>query len=354
MDVFTEKEIVELISKHTGISIHLVKRENYQSNGLATQIDGDIQLYFADELKIICKIQTKNFYEKLGARIDPDKSKGILDLWLDAPHRMKNHHKKEAQIYANITPAVKEYLPHFYGGYFDDYRSVILIKYIEDEDITNITNEEAAVDFLTSLHSLYYENIELCRKTGTYITSMHDYSDSKKVYLQLVECIETNYAGIYDEYLCDAKIFAKNIEDIYTEIVNHGRTLCHGDFAHVNMKRANGGQLQIYDWETSCYINPEYDVIALLVRSKGNITDEYILSVLKRYFFQSKIRTDVKNFQKCLLINLHMQFWYGYAWILPMLIGKEIRSSNGLLPEMDNLMHLFKFLKNNNLNMVLQ
>ena len=353
MTIFTEKEIVELISKFTNVPAHLVKRMSYQSNGLATQIDGDIQLYCADEQKIICKIQTKDFYEKLGANIDSDKSKGILGLWLDAPHRMKNHHKKEAQIYANINPVVKEYLPYFYGGHFDDDRSVIFIKYIEDEADSNASNEESAVDFLTSLHSLYYEDVELCRETGTYITTMRDYSDSKKVYLQLVECIKTNYAGVYDEYLHDAKIFAENIEDIYKEIVKYGRTLCHGDFAHVNMKRANGGQLQIYDWETSCYINPEYDVIALLVRSNGNLTDQHIISVLRRYYRNSIIRTDKTEFQKCLLINLHMQFWYGYAWILPMLIGKEIKSSNGLLPEMDNLIYLFQFLKRKDLSLLI-
>jgi len=165
--------------------------------------------------------------------------------------------------------------------------------------------------------------------------------------LRLIDYVKEHYAGVYDEYLHDVEKFTNDIESAFTKIVKYGRTLCHGDFAHVNRIKTKSGGLKIYDWETSCYINPEYDAIAYLVRSAHILNDEYIASVLGEYFKRSTVRRKLDDYQECLMINLHMQFFYGYAWILPMFVGVESKEAGSfkLWFEMDNFMRLYNFLK---------
>lgn len=342
---FTEHEVIKIIAKLINVNPSLVKKEIFQNGGLATQIDGDISLYRADSLKIISKTRTTGFYSKIGERVDSDRSRGIFELWIDAPHRIKNNHKRESHIYENIDSKFKENLPMYYGNSCDEEQGIIFLEYLENNEDINEFDTKSSINFIASLHKFYYENEEQCNNMDIYIQSSDDFLESKSVYLKLIDCIQNHYTD-YEKYLCDLKTFVNKIEDLFLEIVKYGRTFCHGDFCHANMIK-NNGELKFFDWEAAGYFNPEFDVVTFLARSANTLSDKYIINVLGEYYNKNHNRNDKKDYQRSLLINLHLVFLYGYSWILSMFI--EVENKDFVRFEMSKFIHLYDFLKNKDL-----
>jgi thiamine kinase-like enzyme len=162
--------------------------------------------------------------------------------------------------------------------------------------------------------------------------------------IKLVNYIELFDSSFPKEILKDTREYLNNFEAFYSKMSSCGRTLCHGDFAYVNMK-INKGQLKLFDWELAGYYNPEHDLIHFLLNGKSSLLDDaYIINVIKTYYCYSKFRKYKPEYQDIMLMNLHLVFLSCLSWIF------ILKSDYYIVPKVKrNFIVLNRFLKQNNL-----
>ncbi|MDR2532350.1 MAG: hypothetical protein LBC82_05865 [Oscillospiraceae bacterium] len=336
-----EDELIEILSNVFNISYELISKEPFEGNGLNSWSGGGVSLFNVNSRYVICKIRTSSMHENIGLQIDPDGKEEFLDLWLTSPHSIKMSLMKEINIYKELEENLKKHIPNFYGSYSHSNCCVLFMGYIENNLKHNPMSYESEMSFLASLHNAYFEKESLCQTMGVFIPTIDYYKQSKSIYAKLIHCVEKNFP-CYNEFLRDTKDFANSIDDNYIEIINYGRTLCHGDYAHVNMIKTKEC-LKVYDWEHSSFYNPEFDLIQFLTRHSTDINHDYIVEVLKTYYHKISFRKSKSDFHNCLLLNSHLLFLTTMSWVMLML--KE----NFPTVEINNFLFLYNFLKRHKL-----
>jgi len=347
LSIFKEKELLELLSYTFKVGYGDISKEVFFNNGLLNRISGgDIYLYNVNSKKVICKIITNNVYEKIGEQLDPDGKEGLLDLWIKSQHRIKNSFMLEDKVYTKIDSLFYENIPDYYGSFSDKNRGVIFIEYIEDSNETINMNDEK-IKFLSFLHNHYFEKESLCRSIGVYTPTIDVYKHSSETYLRLLHCIGKYFPMFPKTVLNDLKYFINNIDDQYRQMVNYGRSLCHGDYSHGNIKISNG-KLKVFDWEGACFFNPEFDLLRFVSDISVDVTDDYLIYVMREYYKNAPYRKEKKEFQNCLILNSQLQFLDSLSWIL---LLRRFDNKDNILPKSCQIyLHIYYFLRKYNFN----
>ena len=303
---------------------------------------GSIHLYALGSKKIISKFTSIHTIKRFGKILTAQIGDEYMDMWFKAYPMffLKDSYIREVCIYEGLDKKLECYLPKYYGSYWDDEHCYTFSEYIENTNEEKENNIESEITFISTLHNLYFDKEDVSRKIGAYVQSAIDFENSKELIRVWLERIKLDYPLFPDDIMNEFMLSLYNFKILYEETLKYGRTLCHGDFSHKNMKMSPT-QIKVFDWEFASFCNPEFDIVNYLVRMHERINDIFIENILQRYKQKVNFRNSFNELVECLKMNAVFYFFVRF-------IGSMLRNSRSkpdrFLIEVDNFITLYRFL----------
>ena len=220
-----------------------------------------------------------------------------------------NSHRREIGIYKGIDKNLAKNMIKFRGSFITFPKTYnLLFDYynVSDEKLT-LEMVKRIIDEILLFHVFYYNDIESAEELGLNIYTPSDYKRAKKCIYGLYNLRHDENVKMYGEKKDEEiKSFIKNIDKIMTEFSWH-RSFTHNDFSSRNMF-FDKKKVLFYDFELSCYQNPEHDLIELLMYDLGNFTDREIKELIEYYkqgLERNGIRISDKDYKKLLDYNAY-------------------------------------------------
>ena len=172
----------------------------------------------------------------------------------------------------------------------------------------NLSSAKRMLDAIFDFHSLYYGDISSAQKMQLNIYSGKDYQKSKKIISELYHSRHDDNIRRYGKKN-DQKIgaFIDDIEETMDKYKDH-RTFTHNDFSTRNCF-IDDKQVKFFDYELSCYQNPEHDLIEFLMYDLDSFTNTEVKKLLdyygKKIKSHSKMKVSDSEYQELLKINAY-------------------------------------------------
>lgn len=267
-----------------------------------------LKVFFADGSTRELALKTKSQQTLVNGIMLLTKKSPKLRLNLILNHKIfgyNNSHRREISIYENIDKSLADnitpYLGYYTTGLPRTYNLLLDYCKFKEEKLT-VTAVMRILDKILDFHTLYYGDINKAQKMGLNIYSPQDYRRAKKCIYELYNSRHNENIKLYGEKK-DKEIneYINNIDKIADKYLSH-RTFTHNDFSTRNIfydKR----RVLFYDFELSCYQNPEHDLIEFLMYDLGNFTDDEVKKIIgyyKRGLKRGGIYPGDKEFNKLL------------------------------------------------------
>lgn len=310
----TKKELISVIAQYFGKDEELLRLLPINVSGsMSCQIeeglDGSIfRLQFTDSGKtIIVKMKNNSFIANVGETMNYTNSQKFRNNYLNGYGLFytRDCFCREKYIYTLLDKSLIRYVPKYYGSI--DVSDQECLHLMEDIDIIqNPVNNDYVSDFLSDLHSVYYNDFSSAKSMIVNMPMVEDYRQGVLLSRDLFDNIKNIYLDFPRDILESIRLFYEAPNQMYKQLLSFPRTICHGDFAIRNISFLKN-QLAVYDWELSTFNNPEFDLVSFLTFYPDDLTEAIVDSVLKGYYEKMKkkrcvtrIEYDVK---KALLFN---------------------------------------------------
>lgn len=142
---------------------------------------------------------------------------------------------------------------------------------------------------------------------GLNIYTPADYKRTKNCIAELYNSRHTENLKLYGEKQDQAiNHYINNIDRIMQTYKDH-RTFTHNDFSTRNTFLAKN-QVLFYDFELSCFQNPEHDLIEFLMYDLGSFTDQEtkkLIDYYKKGLTKNNIVISNEEYKKLLICNAY-------------------------------------------------
>ena len=231
-----------------------------------------------------------------------------LDLLLN--HKVfgyNDSHRREISIYKKIDKSLIDNMICYEGSFvtFPKTYNLLFDYYNENPKKLSLGFAKKIMDTLLKFHIFYYNDIDNAKKLGLNIYTPNDYKNTKKCIYGLYNSRHNENVKLYgdkkDREICG---YINNIDKIMAEYSWH-RSFTHNDFSTRNMF-FDRGRVLFYDFELSCYQNPEHDLIEFLMYDLGSFTDKEVKELIEYYkcgLKQGGVDISDEDFNKLLTFN---------------------------------------------------
>lgn len=246
---------------------------------------------------------------------------GILILSKKSPklrlNLIKNHktfsyndsHRREVSVYQNIDNSLSDYLIKYHGSFtsFPKTYNLLFDYYNITNNKLSLENAEKLLSGILAFHSFYYNDIKSAKKMGLNVYTPADYKHTKNCIYELYNSRHTENLKLYGEKQDQAiNHYIDNIDRIMQTYKDH-RTFTHNDFSTRNTFLAKN-QVLFYDFELSCFQNPEHDLIEFLMYDLSNFTDQEtkkLIDYYKKGLTKNNIVISNEEYKKLLIYNAY-------------------------------------------------
>lgn len=190
---------------------------------------------------------------------------------------------RENIFYKNIDPSLKEYLVDLYW-HIGDQSGVHFLAMEEVKGTKPKTSDyPKIIDAITDFHAKYYNKKSCVEKLHLNNYTENDYRKASNTLLRMWRMFDAENDVIFTTTEIETiEYFIKNIGEEYAKLPQKHKTLTHNDFTTRNIIMRDG-KVVILDWEMACWQNPEHDLIELLCCDLGNMSNQDILDITKKY-----------------------------------------------------------------------
>ena len=193
-------------------------------------------------------------------------------------------HSREIGIYEKIDKTLAKNIIRFRGSFVTFPKTYnLLFDYYEGETKKlTLKLAKKVLDEILMFHIFYYGKVEDAKTLGLNIYTSNDYKRAKK-------CIYGLYNSRHDENVKmygkkrdeEIRNYIESIDKIMAEFSSH-RSFTHNDFSTRNMFFCKN-KILLYDFELSCFQNPEHDLIEFLMYDLGSFTDDEVKELIYYY-----------------------------------------------------------------------
>ena len=314
-----KKEELKRIQRFFDPKIKIIKRSSIEglssaNKAVASENNGvyKLNLYFIDGSTRELVLKTKSQRTLINGIMLLSKKNLKLRLRLILNHKIFNYnnsHRREIDIYRGIDKVFSKNLVGFIGYYTNLPNTYNLLLNYHSPKKQNLSMDAAKkiIDGILSFHIFYYGDIASAKRMGLNISSPRSYKRAKKCISMLYNSRHEENVKLYGERKDkDINNFIDNIDKIMDEFSYH-RTFTHNDFSTRNIFY-DGGHVLFYDFELSCYQNPEHDLIEFLMYDSGNFTDDEVKELIDYYKYglrRGGIQVTDKDYRKLLFYNTY-------------------------------------------------
>ena len=264
-----------------------------------------------DKREILVKFKTRDII-KNGIKVLNSKGDFKLLYFLALYHKILSFDKsyiRELKFYENVEADLKKHTVETFGCYKNSLsaRYFILMEEIKEKSGFKKEKLHKVFDTILKFHLKYYNKEELCSKYGLNSYTSKDYKRSRAMFRYIFsEFNEENKKYFSRSELGKINEFIERIHIYHAELPLH-RSLTHNDFSIRNMFFSEGDFL-VYDWELSCYQNPEHDIIEFLIFVLHELSDDEVKSGIEYYkrelFEKLKLDISKEDYKRILEFNI--------------------------------------------------
>lgn len=232
------------------------------------------------EKEVVCKFLSNKIIRNGIALLSGGKN---FELWFDLIFRRKllaydNTCRREISIYRHIDPSLEKYLFKIYGMTYLKKEKVHVICMEYREPSKRKVDHYKVLDAILDFHVRYYQDDYSARQFQLNHYSASDYRKGRHTLKAMLDSVDNhifkgNLPVLYD--------FINHIDEHYHQVMSH-RSLTHNDFTPRNIYNGDSG-VCLYDWELSCFQNPEHDLIEYLVYNLRDIGPDHIADYINYY-----------------------------------------------------------------------
>jgi hypothetical protein len=271
-----------------------------------------LDVYFSNGESCSLALKSKSQRTLVNGIILLSKNSPRLRLDLILNHKVfgyNNSHRREISVYQKIDKILGEYIVKYRGSFRTILKTYNLLFDYYEPNSKKLTLKitKKILDEILSFHVLYYGDIEAAQDMGLNIYSPGDYRRAKKCIYELYNSRHDENVRLYgkkrNERIND---YIKNIDKTIEQYSYH-RSFTHNDFSTRNIF-FNKNKVLFYDFELSCYQNPEHDLIEFLMYDLGSFEDDEAMELIdyyKRGLRQSGIDISDQDYDKLLLYNTY-------------------------------------------------
>lgn len=246
---------------------------------------------------------------------------GILLLSKSSPklriELIKNHkvfaynssHRREISIYQNLDRSLSNHHIKYYGFFvsFPKTYNLLFDYYNDQSESLTFQNAKRLLDGILTFHTFYYKDIESAKRLNLNIYTPTDYKNAKNCIYDLYNSRHTENLKLYGEKQDQAiNHYINSIDRIMQTYKDH-RTFTHNDFSTRNTFLAKN-QVLFYDFELSCFQNPEHDLIEFLMYDLGSFTDQEakkLIDYYKNSLAKNNITISNEDYKNLLIYNAY-------------------------------------------------
>lgn len=218
-------------------------------------------------------------------------------------------HRREISVYRNMDEDLKKNVIKYRGHYLSALKTYNIIFDYHAPNKTKLTLKVAKqmIDAILAFHIRYYNDIEAARRLGLNIYSPQDYRRAKNCIYGLYDSRKEEGIKLYGEKKNDEiNNYISNIDRIMEKYAHH-RSFTHNDFSTRNTFYDENG-VRLYDFELSCFQNPEHDLVEFLMYDIQSLTDSEVKELIRYYrqgLRRGGIEIDDKEFRELLICNAY-------------------------------------------------
>ncbi len=206
----------------------------------------------------------------------------VLYLRLVMKHNILGYNgssTREAKLYANLDSSLKPHLPEFIGAHIHPLTQTCFVAMEElPQQPPSPSDIPQLIDIIAEFHARYYRDASAAKRLGVNIYRTDDYKSARYCFRKMFSSLDNTVFGA--ERCAVIMRFIDDIHNEHSKVKSHS-TLTHNDYSCRNV--SCGERIRIYDWELSCFQNPEHDIIELLVSMAEHLTDEQLLASLEHH-----------------------------------------------------------------------
>lgn len=190
---------------------------------------------------------------------------------------------REIYIYQNIHKDLKEHLiDQYWQSGSKSGKHFLAMQEIKNASKAKPEDYRKVINIITDFHAKYYQDESCVESLKLNYYSTEDYKKSSKMLLNLWEHADNDsyYSKFQQEQI---ENFIKFIHFEHNLLPSNHLTLTHNDLSVRNTFKVED-KILIFDWELSCYQNPEHDIIELLASNLGTLSNDGIYKLIEYYF----------------------------------------------------------------------
>lgn len=246
-----------------------------------------LEIHFSDGEKQELALKSKSQRTLVNGIMLLSKKSPKLRMDLLLNHKIFSYndsHRREIGIYKKIDESLTKNMACYKGSFITFPRTYNLLFsfYNESTEKLSLNLAKKILDEILEFHIFYYNDDNSARKLGLNIYTPNDYKNAKKCIYGLYNSRHKENIKLYGEKK-DREIsdFIDNIDKIIAKYSWH-RSFTHNDFSTRNMF-FDKGRFLFYDFELSCYQNPEHDLVEFLMYDLGSFTDKEVKELIEYY-----------------------------------------------------------------------
>ncbi len=199
---------------------------------------------------------------------------------------------REAVLYSMLPSELQRHLPCCIGSCVTPLtRSCFLALEEFPQSPPAASDLPELVDIITEFHAAFYQDLNAAERLKLNVYTPSDYRRFRYNFRGMLKQLSAeNSIAFTQSQLEQLNCFVEDIHHSYSEVMFH-RTLTHNDFSVRNISR--GERLCVYDWELSCFQNPEHDIVELLISMLGSLSETEALTALSRHRERLSLLTGV-------------------------------------------------------------
>ena len=271
-----------------------------------------IKVHFSDGTSHCLALKSKSQRTLVNGILLLSKKSPKLRLDLILNHKVfgyTNSHRREISIYQKLDKTLNSRTINYIGSFRTAPKTYnILFDYYEpDNKKLTLETAKRILDEILSFHILYYGDIKKAQHLGLNIYSPADYRRTKRCIYELYNSRHDENIRLYgkktDEAIND---YINNIDKVMEQYSYH-RSFTHNDFSTRNIFFDNN-KILFYDFELSCYQNPEHDLIEFLMYDLGYFTNDEAMELINYYQYGLKrggIEIPDQDYEKLLIYNAY-------------------------------------------------
>lgn len=215
--------------------------------------------------------------------------------------------QRESYIYQNLDPALRVYLPQYFGAYRRGLQYSLILDFIEPRhDRVQKDDYKRVFSTLTDIQAHYYAKPSCIRELQLNHYTPQNYKTSKPTLQRILKTLSKTKDAFTSIETNDLVHFIEICDAFCNKYQSHC-TLTHNDFSYRNIFLTDD-HTYFYDWELATFQNPEHDLIEFLAYHADFYTDAEITGIIRYYYHELKNKVNLKfndsELQQILQYNL--------------------------------------------------